>query len=61
MGKDEIEQIADLIIERLFTNGFGEQADRIAMRQREGDTERDLGGWNRAAAREQIIAAIVGK
>lgn len=50
-----VERLADRIVERLFTNAFGDRADRIAMRQSNGT---DLGGWNRRASRAQIIEAI---
>ena len=39
--------LAEKIIEGLFINGYGEKAERIALKDKE---ERDLGGWCTVAA-----------
>jgi hypothetical protein len=47
------ERIVSRIVDGLFTNGFGEQAERLVMTI-DHPTPADLGGWNRLA-----VAAIV--
>lgn len=56
MERRQAERMAQRIADRLFVNGFGERAERLQLR---GVDERDLGGWCRKAAEDQIIAALL--
>jgi len=57
--KLEPKAVADAVVARLFENGFGEKADRLQLMGKvEGAKERNLGGWCREAARDQIVLAI---
>jgi hypothetical protein len=58
-----VEKIATSVIRAIFTNGIGEKATRIAMKQLipsvvAGGWEKDLGGWNKEAAREEVIRVL---
>jgi hypothetical protein len=48
-------RIAKRIVDRLFTNGAKEQAERLVL---ELHDKRDGGGWCRTAAADQIIAIL---
>lgn len=50
-----IEEIADAIVEDLFTNGFCDKAVRLVMISTEG---RDIGGWGRPAVRSRVLAIL---
>jgi hypothetical protein len=64
--REQAVQLAERIIEVLFTSGDKEVADRIALKQRisgsarrDNAGERDLGGWNREAATRQVLAVLL--
>jgi hypothetical protein len=42
---------AEEVLDRLFTNGFGEQAERLVLTSRDG---RNLGGWCRGSVRDHL-------
>lgn len=44
-------QIADAIVRRLYTNGFGERAGRLVLLM----GSRDLGGWCEGAVRDIVL------
>lgn len=56
-GKKEVSarHVAERIADRLFVNGFGEEAHRLVMVDGLG---RDLGGWRRSAVEAAVVAAI---
>lgn len=45
------QRIADAIVRRLYTNGFGERGNRLAMLM----GSRDLGGWCERAVRDIVL------
>ena len=47
----------EAIVNRLFTNGADEQADRLVLMQ-DGPPKYDLGGWSKHAVATQIRAAL---
>lgn len=76
--KDRIERtqaeiMAARIVDALFTNGSGEMADRLVLRQVlrsefaanpdyvRREPYRELGGWNREAATAQVIEVLLGE
>lgn len=50
-------QELECILDRLFTNGAGEKADRLVLTV-DGPLRRDLGGWSRAGASAAIVAGL---
>lgn len=52
----------DAILDRLFTNGQGERADRLVLAQDLATPDepkyKDLGGWSRAAVRQILVRAL---
>jgi hypothetical protein len=48
-------QIANEIVEQLFTNGFGNVAERLVMLSANG---RNLGGWSQDAVRDQVLKVL---
>jgi hypothetical protein len=55
---DELEQLAEAITDRLFTNGMGEKARRLVIELEDG---REGGDWCRSAVRDQILDALRGR
>ena len=55
-----IERLANQIADRLFTNGAGEQADRLVLFKEvvSGDKKCDLGGWCRHAVVHQVLEVL---
>lgn len=53
---DDPARIADAIVDRLFTDGSGNRADRLV--HRDDTRERYGGGWCPAAVRDQILEAL---
>ena len=50
---------AEQIVEKLFTNGNGDKADRLQLRQKSGGIlERDIGGYCKGAVLDLIAAEI---
>lgn len=58
MTKDEATAVAERIVARLFTNGQAEEAERLVLTV-DGPPKRDLGGWGRLGARDQIVAVLL--
>lgn len=63
--RPDLDVLATAIVDRLFTNGFGAVADRLALKQRiqqsvrrDAAAERDLGGWCRSAAVDQVTRML---
>ena len=57
-------ELAEMIADSLLTNGFGEEGDRLDIRQSLGpnstfDEERSLGGWCRGAIVDQIVDVLM--
>lgn len=52
-----IDQQADAIVEFLFTNGAGQQADRLVLTVDQPHTH-DLGGWCRQSVHDAIVAVL---
>lgn len=50
--------LAEAIVEDLFINGFGQEAQRLICVD---GNEKDLGGWCRAAAQSRIEKILSGK
>lgn len=48
---DEREKMLDEFIDRLFTNGVGDEAYRLALTSEDG---RDLGGWGRGPMKDKL-------
>lgn len=48
------EKQVDELVEKLFRNAFGEQADRLVLMTADG---KDLGGWCKKAIKDRILAA----
>jgi len=48
-------QIAERIVDYLFVNGQGQQAERLVLTSCEG---KNLGGWSRGPVRDIIVKAI---
>ena len=44
----------DALVDELFVNGMGREADRLVLTTKEGG---DLGGWCKGAVRDRIQAA----
>ena len=57
MNHDEALEKAQEIVEYLFTNGFGEQADRLAMLAKNG---KEIGGWGKAAVKDFLVKTLEG-
>lgn len=55
MRRAEQIEIADAIVNDLFTNGFKEHAARLVMLDVHG---RDIGGWGCRVIRDRIIAIL---
>lgn len=55
MSEAAMKQIAAAIVERLFTNGAGQRAERLVLTDRNG---RDLGGWADKPAQDQIVRVL---
>lgn len=53
--EQQAKTLAETIADELFINGFGEKAVRLKMVDA---TERDLGGWCRAAVVQKIAACL---
>lgn len=51
------EQLADDIIDALFVNGSGEEAQRLVLTV-DTPMRRDLGGWGRLPARDAILRVL---
>lgn len=51
-------RMADAIVERLFVNGFGEEALRLALIGNVNGATRDLGGWGRSAVRDIVVSVL---
>lgn len=49
------EALPDAVVAELFSNAFGERAERLAMKDA---SERDLGGWCSAAVKDRVRKAI---
>lgn len=60
MNHKESDKLANAIVSRLFTNGFGECGDRLVIIQQQfvDGNERNLGGWCIESVRREIIEAI---
>lgn len=52
-----IDQQADAIVEFLFTNGSGQQADRLVLTVETPQTH-DIGRWDRVAVRGAIVSVL---
>jgi hypothetical protein len=50
-----VQEIAETIVDDLFINGQGEEAQRLVLMNRD---ERPLGGWSRAAVTERIARTL---
>lgn len=53
-----MQEAAAMLAGRLFVNGFGEPADRLAMMKKGGAFERHLGGWCRRAVERQLAIGL---
>lgn len=51
---------AERIVEKMFTNGAGQKADRLVLMKQghRPKDDRDLGGWHKAALVDLIAAEI---
>lgn len=59
MSKKTPKKLSDRInrlLARLFTNGSGDEADRLVLMSKDG---RDLGGWCKGAVRDAIIDHMI--
>lgn len=52
---DSARCLVEKIVEDLFTNGFGQKAERLVLTSVDG---RDLGGWCRGAMRDRILDGL---
>lgn len=50
--------LAEKIVDRLFTAGNGEKATRIELKQKDRICELNLGGWTREAALQQVLEVL---
>lgn len=50
-----LEDLAADLVNKLFTNGFGEQAHRLVLTTSDG---RDLGGWGRRPVYDRILEVL---
>ena len=57
-AKTDHEKLAHEIAVALFTNGFGDRADRLAMVCGEGQRPVQLGGWSLRGATLQIVDVL---
>lgn len=55
MSEEYEAKVAQTVVDRLFTNGMGQQARRLVL---ELDIVHDGGGWCREAVRDQVLAAL---
>lgn len=53
-----LEDLIEIILNELFINGFGQEADRLVLTTKEG---RDLGGWCRKAVHDRLLAILKGR
>ena len=53
------EQIADALVEYLFTNGAGQRGERLDLAQT--DPYAYLGGWSKAAVRGAVITVLAAE
>ena len=56
MKDDDLRQRTEATILRLFTNGFGEEADRLVLTQ--DNPKRDLGGYARKPVEDMLCDAL---
>ena len=56
MRPENIDQLAEKIVDRLMTSGDGQKAKRLVL---ELDLDRDGGGWCRKAAIAQVVEILV--
>jgi hypothetical protein len=56
---DALTALVEQIVDGLFTNGFGEKADRLVLTQDGRGSLANLGGWSREAVSQRIIAALI--
>jgi hypothetical protein len=54
---DPIAQIAEEFVERLFTNGGGDVADRLVLTV-DAHPRRELGGWCRGAIIDRLVVLL---
>lgn len=57
MTEDQIRDVIAQCVEDLFTNGFGEKADRLVLTV-DGKPPRDLGGWGRGPVRDRMHSLL---
>lgn len=53
-------KLAERIVNRLFTNGSAEHAQRLVLTI-DTPIKRDLGGWCEAAAVDQVLAVLIAE
>ena len=59
MKPNQIHDIANAICDRLFRDGQGNTADRLAMMHKDNQGNESQGaGWCRQAVRDQIVAEL---